>query len=455
MGNSKKPKPASAPESLLSHVAAALKGVVLPGQRVVVGLSGGVDSIVLFDVLARLAARVRFDLQALHVNHQLSPNANAWARFCRATCRDRSVKCTVVKVDVARGNSTEAAAREVRYAALAASGADHIALAHNLDDQAETILLQLLRGAGVKGLAGMRFVRPLVPPPASALAPGSLVRPLLDVSRADIERYARRRKLAWVDDETNAGTHYTRNWLRNDVLPRIAQRVPAYRDTLARAARNAGEAAQLLDTLGAIDNETARSGEGLRIDALRALPVARAKNLLRYAIDVRGWRMPDSSRLDEALRQALRAKRDARVTVNLGSCEMRLHRGVVQLRPTPRGDPQDAVITWRGEDELALPAGVLAMTRGRGEGMSAQKLERSQVTIRPRRGGERLQPDARRPRRTVKNLLQEAGIPPWQRERLPFIYCDDALACVPGVGVDWRFQAGRGEPSVAASWRAI
>ena len=278
---------------------------------------------------------------------------------------------------------------------------------------------------------------------------------MLDVSRADLERYARRRKLEWIDDESNAETHYTRNWLRSDVLPGIAQRVPAYRDTLARAARNAGEAAELLDTLGAIDHEAARSGEGLRVDALRALSPARAKNLLRYAIDARGWRMPDSARLAEALRQALRAKRDARVTVNLGSCELRLHRGVVQLRPTRRGATGDAVITWHGEDEVALPAGVLAMTRGRGEGMSAQKLERSRVTIRPRRGGECLQPDERRPRRTVKNLLQEAGIPPWQRERLPFIYCGEALACVPGVGIDWRFQAGRGEPSVAAFWREI
>jgi tRNA(Ile)-lysidine synthase len=414
----------------------------------VIGLSGGIDSIVLLDVLARLAPRMRFRLEALHVNHQLSPNAVAWARFCRIACRSRGVQCRVVKVDVARGNSTEAAAREARYAALAASGADHIALAHNLDDQAETILLQLFRGAGVKGLSGMPFVRWL-------RTDASIVRPLLEVSRGDIERYARRRKLEWIEDESNLETHYTRNWLRSHVLPRIGQRVPAYRQTLARATRNMGEAAELLDELAGIDVAATGAGEGLRVDALRVLSPARAKNLLRFMIDARGWRMPDSARLTEAVRQALTAKRDARVSVNLGSCELRLHRGVLHVRPVQRGATDDAVVTWQGEEELALPSGVLSMTRARGEGMSALKLERSAVTIRPRRGGERLQPDERRPRRTVKNLLQEAGIPPWRRERLPFIYCGDALACVPGIGVDCRFRAKRGEASVTASWREI
>jgi tRNA(Ile)-lysidine synthase len=426
-----------------------LKGVVLPGQRLAVGLSGGVDSIVLLDVLARLAARMHFRLEALHVNHQLSPNAAAWARFCRVACRGSGVRCSVVKVDVTRGNSTEAAAREARYAALIGSGADHIALAHNLDDQAETILLQLLRGAGVKGLSGMPLVRPL-------RTHASIVRPLLDVSRVEIERYARRRKLEWIEDESNLETHYTRNWLRADVLPRIAQRIPAYRETLTRAARNASEAVGLLEELAGIDAATARAGEGLRVDALRALSPARAKNLLRFLIDARGWRMPDSARLTEAVRQIRSAKRDARVTVNLGSCELRLHRHEIHLRPAAKpASPDEAIVSWHGEDEVAFPTGVLTMTRGHGEGMSAVKLERSAVTIRQRRGGERLQPDERRPRRTVKNLLQEAGIPPWQREQLPFIYCGDVLACVPGIGVDYRFRAGHGEPSIAASWREI
>src|SRR5688572_8986299 len=156
MASSRKSKPGKrAPTDLAAHVAARLKSVVQPGARLVLGLSGGIDSIVLLDALARVRERLGCELCALHVNHQLSPNAARWAKFCRAACRERGVPCRVVKVKIVRGDSVEGAAREARYAALRASAADHVALAHNADDQAETVLLQLLRGGGVKGLAAM------------------------------------------------------------------------------------------------------------------------------------------------------------------------------------------------------------------------------------------------------------------------------------------------------------
>jgi len=437
---------------LVSHVAAILKNAVRPGDSLVLGLSGGVDSIVLLEVLAGLAPRIGFRLQALHVNHQLSPNAAAWVRFCRAECRSREVRLRVVKVDVERANSTERAAREARYAALLATRAEHVALAHNQDDQGETVLLHLLRGAGVKGLAAMPLVRNLHS--SSPVPHPSIVRPFLEVTRVQIERYAKRRKLRWIEDESNDDTRYTRNWVRREVLPRIAQRVPAYRETLARAAANLREAAMLLDELARMDANAASDGSGLRVEPLRALGAPRAKNVLRYLIDTRGWRMPDAARLTEGLRQALSARPSANVAVDLGSCELRRHRGVIHVVELQARAPDDAVVTWRGEGEIELPdsSGVLIMARGRGAGMSAHRLESGIVTVRRRQGGERLQPDAKRPRRTVKNLLQEAGIPAWQRERLPFIYCGDELACVPGVGVDCRFRAGRGEPSIVPAW---
>jgi tRNA(Ile)-lysidine synthase len=276
---------------------------------------------------------------------------------------------------------------------------------------------------------------------------------LLDTPRSEIVRYAKRRKLRWIEDESNLATHFTRNWLRIEVLPAIAKRMPAYRETLVRAARNMLEAASLLEALAGIDIGAAREGEGLRLDALRALAPSRVKNVLRSAIEARGWRMPESTRLGEAARQLATAKRDTGLAVDLGSCELRLHRGLVHLLAPRSTSALDGPVPWQGEDEIALPAGVLTMKRGRGAGMSASKLAEGAVTIRERRGGERLQPDPCRPRRTVKNLLQEARIPPWRRERLPFIYCGDALACVPGLGVDCRFRAERGETSIAATWK--
>ena len=458
MASSGKRKPAEKPSraprrGLANLVAANLKDAVKPGERLVIALSGGVDSMVLLDVLAALAPRMGFRLDALHVNHQLSPNAAAWARFCRAECGSRGLRLRVVKVDVQRGNSIERAAREARYAALLDSDAAHVVLAHNQDDQAETVLMNLLRGSGVKGLAAMRAVRR--PHPFSSSAPPSILRPFLDVSRSEIERYAKRRRLRWIEDESNEDTRFTRNWLRREVLPRLATRVPGYRDALARAAGHLGEAAALLDELARIDLKASAIGSGLSVEALRALGLARAKNVLRFAIEARGWQMPDAVRLSEALRQALTARAGARVAVDLGSCELRRHGGATHLVESQAGPADDAILTWRGEDEIELPgsSGVLTMAARVGAGMSVLRLGKEPVTIRRRRGGERLQPDAKRPRRTVKNLLQEAGIPAWQRERLPFIYCGDDLVCVPGVGVDCRFSAKRGEPSILPSWR--
>jgi tRNA(Ile)-lysidine synthase len=449
MASSRKPQrsAASASAGLLSHVAARLKPVVVRGERVVVGLSGGIDSVVLLDVLARLAPRIGFTVEALHINHGLSPNAKEWARFCRAYTRELGVRFRLTTVKIGKGNSVERAAREARYAAFRESRADHVALAHNQDDQAETLLLQLLRGAGVKGLSAMREVR--------HASHGTLLRPLLEVPRARIEAYAARRKLRWIEDESNDDTHYTRNWLRHELLPRIEARVPSYRGALERTARHAAEASVLLDDLARLDLEDARENESLRVEALRRLTRARAKNLLRFLIAANGWRMPDADRLEEALRQVLAARPDRNVAVGLGDCELRRHRGLVHLLAVSAKGREDLVVMWKGEREIALPGwgGVLTMARARGDGLSASRLRQSDVTIRARQGGERLQPQPGRPRRTVKNLLQEAGIPPWMRERLPFIYCGDRLACVPGVGVDCAFRAATGEPSIRAQWR--
>jgi tRNA(Ile)-lysidine synthase len=327
--------------------------------------------------------------------------------------------------------------------------ADFIVLAHNADDQAETVLLQLLRGAGVKGLAAMPYVR-------EAGARAAILRPLLDIPRAQIEAYAARRRLVWVEDESNLDAAYLRNWLRREIVPQIAERVPGYRATLTRAATNFAEAAALLDDLARMDAGEALQSGTVEIAQLRQLSAARAKNLLRFLIAARGWQMPDASRLQEALRQALAARADARLIVDLGECEMRRHGARLHFLPVRVEAAAGAVFTWHGERELALPelGGVLTMTPRRGSGLSVAQLQALPVTIRARQGGERLQPDPARPTRTVKNLLQEASIPAWERERIPFIFSGDVLACVPGVAADHRFQARRGERSVLPGWRA-
>jgi tRNA(Ile)-lysidine synthase len=446
---------------VVARIADQLKHIVKPSDRLLAGLSGGVDSVVLLDVLGRLARKLRFRLAALHVNHQLSPNAGRWESFCRRLCRARGIPFESEKVGVRRGDSVEAAARAARYAAFARHDCEYAVLAHHRDDQVETLLLQLLRGAGVKGLAAMPLLREAEgrrqkadPSVVSRQSSPAILRPLLDVTRAEILEYARKRGLKWIEDESNQDIYFQRNFIRHEVLPVIARRFPAYRVTLARAAGHLAEAARLLDELAEADAAGHLADGTLSIAALRRLPAARGRNLLRYFLASYGVTMPSAERLEEALRQALTAKQDARVRIELGGFELRrfenrLH--VVAGRTEPAAG---YARRWRGEKKIALPelGGVLAMPRARGTGLSLARLSGHPVTIRVRRGGESLQPDCRRPRRSLKNLLQEARIPPWERGRLPLILCGKELVWAPGIGIACTFQAARGEAAVQPAW---
>ncbi len=373
---------------------ADLGGLDLRGRRVAVGLSGGVDSVVLLDVLRALAPRHGFELTAVHVHHGLSPHADDWARACRALCRQWRVPLAVRRVQVAkRGRGLEAAARAARHAVFARQPASVIALAHQLDDQAETVLLNLLRGAGVRGASAM--------PVVGRLGAKVLWRPLLDVPRRAILAYARARRLPWVEDESNRDDTLTRNFLRLHVGPLIETRFARWRESLARAARHF--AAQEVD----------------------------ARLVLREFLRARGLRAPSEAKLVEMLRQL--TGRGARTAIEHDGARLHVYRGRVSVERRPEGE--------------------LRLRPARGRGIDAARLERARVTLRARAGGERLQLDARRPRRTLKNLFQEAGVPPWRRERLPLLYCDDELVWVPGIGVAAGWQAARGARGVVPEWR--
>ena len=457
MASSRKSPRSSA---LTAHVTAVLKQHVTSGDRLVAGLSGGVDSVVLLDLLRRLSKKLRFELAALHVNHQINPGAGRWAAFCRAICRQHGIALTVVRVTVPRGNSLEAAARAARYRGFAALPAQFVALAHSLDDQAETVLLQMLRGAGVKGLIAMPIVREqrserradenCLTPHTSRLTP-AILRPLLEIPRSVIEAYARSRKLKWVEDDSNADLAFDRNFLRHEVLPVIARRYPSYRKTLLRASRNLAEAAQLLDELAAADAQL--TAGGLKVSGLRRLSAPRAKNVLRYFLAAQGVTMPNAARLDECVRQLL-SPRAVRATVELGDHELRRYADELRVVAKSTPPPHDFRQAWRGESRLRLPelGGTLVLKKGHGAGISLDRLAAQPVTVRLRQGGERIQPHPRRPRRSLKNLLQETRVPPWLRDRLPLLFCGDELAWAAGIGVGCRFQAKPGEASVQPLW---
>jgi len=420
------------------------------GATLAVGLSGGIDSVVLLHVLLRCLRIAPARISAIHVNHQISPHAGRWAAFCRRLCRDFGVKLRVVKVDVTRGNSTEAAARKARYAVFAASGADMLVLAHNRDDQAETVLLQLLRGAGPRGLAAMPLLRP-----ATADLP-SVLRPLLGVPRKTIAAHAQHYRLQWVEDDSNRDPAYLRNFLRHQVMPVIESKVPGAGATLARAARHQAEASDLLDVLAAQDLGAAN---GIRMNCLplallRPLAPHRARNALRYFLRCNDVAMPDADRLEELLRQGLTARADARVRVELEGVGLRRFQDALYIqRPLPRLAAAFEQ-TWNGRGVLALPqlGGSLRLVRGRGEGIAEDALRSGLLAVRVRRGGETLRPAPGGRQRTVRNMLQEAMLPPWLRERLPFLYLNGELAAVPGLGIDAKFQASADEPGLQPVW---
>lgn len=442
MASSKKPA-----SDLVACVASVLQGRIKPGQHLVLGLSGGLDSVVLLDILCVLRPSLDFRLGALHVNHQISPNASDWGAFCRDICLANQVAFDEVAV-ILRGkgeSGLEAAARDARYLAFAGLQADFVVLAHHQDDQAETVLLQLLRGAGVKGLSGMPQLRI-----ADRM---QFLRPFLDVPRSEILAYAQWRGLRWVEDESNMDVSYGRNFLRHEIMPLLSRRFPAYRETLSRAAGHFAETGKLLDDLAQIDAAGALVKGSLRVAALKNLDDARARNLLRFYLASQGCAAPSAARLAEMLRQLCTAAPDAHLHIRWGQHEIRRFRGeihVLELGIKPVGD---LAWTWRGEAELVLtPLFVsLNFSRGSGTGISLARLAGAALDIRLRQGGERLQPDCVRPRRSIKNLLQEAGVAPWQRGRLPLLFCGEYLVCVPGLGVDCAFQAAPGEPGLVVN----
>jgi tRNA(Ile)-lysidine synthase len=426
----------------------ALATALPPGGRIAVALSGGRDSVVLLDAAIAIAAAASVEVVAFHVEHGLSPNAGAWARFCADFCAARAVPLHVERVSVARGAriSVEAAAREARYAALASLAAAHgvtaVVLAHHADDQAETTLLQLLRGAGPRGLAAM--------PAARYDGRVHWLRPFLDLPRACIEAYARERALAYVDDESNADPRYRRNALRRDVVPALRAIAPGYPAALARAASLQAEAAALLDDLAAIDARSGYDGVGLDRATLAALDARRARNLLRWFLRRQGLPAPSQARLAAMLRQLVHADADARVSLRHAGAAIGVHRGRVlvhrvECEPFARG--------WDGAESVALPHGTLTLVPGLGSGIAARHMRASGVTIQSGVAGERLALAGHAARRPVADLLREAGIPHWERRGLPRIYCGGKLAAVAPLGVDAEYAAAPGEPARDILWR--
>jgi tRNA(Ile)-lysidine synthase len=425
------------------------------GAPVCVGLSGGLDSVVLLHLFAEHAEASGRKVSALHVHHGLSPNADNWVKFCERLCANQGVPLVVerVRVNPDATGGVEAAARMARYAAFAARPETYIALAHHLDDQAETVLFQLLRGTGLKGIAAMPELRPLVG--------GKFVfRPLLQQPRAAMRAFAQSRGLRWIEDESNALTLYDRNFLRLQVAPMLDERFPGWQESLARFARHAGAAGELLDALALADGVPVRPGVPLPLR--EDLSAERRSNALRAWLARNAVAMPSEARLAEMVRQLWEAREDARVRVEHAGVALVRHKGEALIErglapaalasSSPTGQPWQ--VPWRRESELELgpDRGVIRFESAMGEGIRAS-LASGEWCFRARAGGETIRLGADRPTRTLKNLLHERELPMWQRDNLPLLFHGDRLVWVPGVGIAADYACGEGEEGLSPSWR--
>jgi len=421
-------------------------------KSMTVALSGGVDSVVLLHLLHSLQKKHRFKLNATHVHHGLSKNADKWVKFCEKLCTQLSVPLDVhyVKLPQKKSLGIEGEARQLRYEKLLQSKSDLIVLAHHADDQAETFLLQLIRGAGVKGLSSM----------ANFDESRKLWRPLLNTSRIDIKKYAKQHKLKWIEDESNLNTDFDRNFIRSKILPILKIRFNHIIKVISRSSAHLAEAQHLLDDLAKIDLKKHLKSDKykhiLQVKSLNRLSLSRAKNVLRYWLEMNDQLMPSKDLLDELLRQVLTAKKDAELKIELSKeFEIRRYKDEIYLVQKNQQDQKNYEIVWQGESEILLPnKSKLRFAKVKGTGISLAKIKDKKLIISNRHGGEFFKPDAKRPTKKVKQLFQESDLMPWEREAAPLIFINNDLVCVPCFGVDVKCQTKPKEDGLEIIWDA-
>jgi len=433
------------PDALLEIVLA------LPhARRYLVAYSGGVDSHVLLHALAEKREALPGALAACYVDHGLSAKSGEWAVHCRRVCAELDVAFHAVEISAAApaGESQEAWSRRLRYQALGGrlGEGEMLLTAHQADDQAETLLLQLLRGAGPAGLAAM--------PALGEFGAGRHARPLLAFTREALRDYARARGLSWIEDASNRDPRFDRNFLRHEILPRLARRWPALAVTLGRSAALQAEAAGLLEQLADRDMQTVyESASGtMVVDALRALPRARQRNLLRRWLRKCGLPVPDYRQLQAILDDVLVARPDAVPCVDWPGAEVRRYRGrLYAMPPLPEAG---AARRWDLREKLSLPLGALQAMQRRGAGLKITLCPENSIQVRFRAGGETLRRPGRTHHQALKKLFQEHAIPTWQREYVPLLYANDKLVSVGGVWYDEGSLAAADEAGWEIEWTA-
>lgn len=431
-------------------------------NRIAIAYSGGLDSSALLHLAHAYAATHDVTLYAFHIHHGLSPHADDWLAHCRRECERLGITFDARHVQLAQKDKggVEEAARVSRYIALGElCRLHHVPLlltAHHLDDQAETVLLQLMRGSGVAGLSGMDTAN--AAPDLLGDTSSLMGRPLLAIARTELVDFVAERAIAYVDDESNLDTRYARNALRHQVMPALAEYFPGFQQRFARTAQHAQAAQRLLVELAAQDLALCRDGECLDISRIKQLSSDRIDNLLRYWFGSRGVRMPSTAWLSEMRTQLLEAKADAQLCVTHADCHIRRHRDRVFLTPRLEGNPADVLpraFRWSGEEQMHFAdyRGVLHFEAAE-HGLDAEWLRGRDLQIHYRQGGERLKPAPNRPTKSLKYHYQALDVPAWERERLPLVSAGKELLFAAGIGMDCHHVGSGSDLRIRLRWQA-
>ena len=436
---------------LLHDKLAAALAELARGRKFLIGLSGGLDSVVLLHAMVKLRDQsgADFQLRALHINHQLQDQAQSWEMHCLSLCAKLSVEFISAKVEISASSGLENAAREARYREFEAAllHGEELLLAHHRDDQMETLLLRLIRGSGSRGLSGI--------PRSRVLGASRLLRPLLDIDREELQSYAESEQLIWVEDNSNNDEGFDRNYCRHSLLPLIKARWPGYRQSWSKSAVLASESEALLQALAVIDIGQIVIGSGSVVsrEKLLALAEPRRRNVLRHWLAGLGAKELGWNQLQQLSNEVLLGASGHFIAEDfqifcfrecvyvLASHELERDLDKIDLSALP-GLPVAG--------EVMLPNnGWLRFRETQGQGICADKL--SNLSIRYRRGGETCRL-AGRPSKTLKKILQESEVPPWLRSRIPLLYDGEDLAYIPGLGVRDGFAAKGAEPGCIIEW---
>lgn len=400
--------------------------------------SGGVDS----QVLLHLLSLSKLNVKAVYIDHGLQSQSADWANHCLQQCKQLVIPFQIIKVDAsaARGESPEAAARSARYEALKTCIQNHDCLltAQHQDDQSETILLQLLRGAGAAGLSGM--------PKIAEFGSGWHARPLLNISQNQIIDYAKLNNLSWVEDPSNQQINYDRNYLRHSVMPELQQRWPSLNKTLSVFASQQAENAELLEVLAEKDLRSSLLEDAcLDINQLNVIENARLRNVLRYWFKMLQKAMPSRAVLEQIVQQIQNTSHDSYVLVSWANVEVRRFRDKLFCLKQLSHDSSQ-VYNWNAIDDLDLISieKKLVLKKIKTDNKNPYALNESlftqQVTVRFRQGGEKIKPAGRNGSHDLKSLFQEASVPVWERDRIPLLFVDNEMIAVVGYWIADSFS---------------